>query len=152
MGIKVGEEEWYKLSELQGDEAELGWADAQKEMDGFELPIPRGFKILVLPQKVEEVSKGGIVLAAETTKALEITTNAGWVIAKGPKAYTNKEIFGDPPEVRCEVGDCILHHPTNGLDILLKRWDGKQLRIKVMNDDCVLCGPCNPASLVVSGY
>ena len=47
---------------------------------------PAGHKILVKPKPVEEKSKGGIILARDTERYQEATTE-GTVIALGPTAY-----------------------------------------------------------------
>ena len=47
---------------------------------------PAGHKILVKPKPIEEKSKGGIILARDTERYQEATTE-GTVVALGPTAY-----------------------------------------------------------------
>jgi co-chaperonin GroES (HSP10) len=49
---------------------------------------PTEFKVLILPKEVEEKTKGGIILAVETTEKEKWATIEGVLIAKAPLAFT----------------------------------------------------------------
>lgn len=49
---------------------------------------PTEFKVLVLPDPVEEVTKGGIFLAPETTNKEKFATTDGTIIAISHLAFT----------------------------------------------------------------
>jgi co-chaperonin GroES (HSP10) len=50
--------------------------------------IPTEFKVLILPKEVEEVTKGGIILAAQTTIAEKYATIEGTIIDLSHLAFT----------------------------------------------------------------
>lgn len=52
---------------------------------------PVGHRVLVLPDKVEEVSQGGIVLARSHVEREQSGTERGTVLALGPDAFYDKQ-------------------------------------------------------------
>lgn len=50
--------------------------------------VPTEFKVLILPKEVEEVTKGGIILAAQTTTAEKYATIEGTIVAISHLAFT----------------------------------------------------------------
>ena len=50
--------------------------------------MPTEFKVLILPKEVEEVTKGGIILAAETTNKEKFATVEGTIVALSHLAFT----------------------------------------------------------------
>lgn len=50
--------------------------------------VPTEFKVLILPKEVEEVTKGGIILAAQTTNAEKYATIEGEIVAISHLAFT----------------------------------------------------------------
>ena len=111
------------------------------------LPHPVGWRILIAPVKIEELSKGGIALVNESIKSEEYFRNVGKVLAIGQEAYSHEKfmktvlIDGEVKKVRsepwCKVGDIIGYHSFNGVNRLLKI-DGKTHSIKYINDDEVI--------------
>lgn len=83
---------------------------------------PVGWRVLIKPQEVKKVSKGGIILTTETTEAREQMGNTtGLVVAMGDQCYS------DVPTKWCEVGDKIIFAKYAGLLYLGK--DGNQYRM-----------------------
>ena len=67
-------------------------ADAKKESDGYErlkkkesnkLPRPTGWRILVLPFKMPEKTKGGLLLGQETLERQQVGSTCGLVLEDG---------------------------------------------------------------------
>jgi co-chaperonin GroES (HSP10) len=56
------------------------------------LPKPTGWRLLVLPFKMEEKTKGGIVLAETTLERQQVASQVGLVMAMGPQCYKDKLI------------------------------------------------------------
>lgn len=84
-------------------------------------PDELGFKItghnLVLqPVEVEEVTKSGIILTAQTIDDVKYLNNVCRVVQKGSLAYTQDAFKG---EVWCEVGDYVLIPKNSGQKFLL---------------------------------
>jgi co-chaperonin GroES (HSP10) len=83
---------------------------------------PVGWRVLIKPQEVREVSKGGIILNTEMGKDREQMGNTtGIVIAVGSQCYA------DEPHPWCEVGDKVIFAKYAGLMYLGK--DGHKYRM-----------------------
>ena len=60
----------------------------KKEIDeSSKLPEPTGWRILVLPFKQKEKTKGGILLADETVERSQVASTCGLVLRMGPHCY-----------------------------------------------------------------
>ena len=71
---------------------------------------PVGWRILILPQEVREMSDGGIILTSESTKEREQMANTtGVVVAMGDQCYA------DEPTPWCKVGDKVIFAKYAGL-------------------------------------
>ena len=55
-----------------------------------QLPVPSGWRLLVLPFTPREKTKGGILIAQESLDKLRVATNCGYVLSMGPLAYQDK--------------------------------------------------------------
>ena len=55
------------------------------------LPKPTGWRLLVLPFKMKETTKGGLVLAETTLERQQVASQVGLVMAMGPQCYKDKE-------------------------------------------------------------
>ena len=83
---------------------------------------PVGWRVLVKPQEVKQMSKGGIILSTDTNKEREQMGNTtGVVVAMG------EQCFADEPQPWCGVGDKIIFAKYAGLLYLGK--DGCQYRM-----------------------
>lgn len=84
--------------------------------------IPRGHRVLVLPDQVEEKSAGGIVVVTGSDmKKEELAQINGKVIAMGNTCYH------DQTEPWCELGDTVIFGKYSGL--FYTGDDGKKYRI-----------------------
>ena len=82
------------------------------------LPQPVGWRILVLPFKAQEKTKGGVILTDKTVEDSQLTASVALVLATGPDAYNDKEKFPNGPW--CEQGDWVV----------FGRYAGSRLRIE----------------------
>jgi chaperonin GroES len=83
---------------------------------------PVGWRVLIKPQEVKEVSQGGIILTTEKSKEREQMANTtGIVIAMGDQCYA------DEPTPWCKVGDKVIFAKYAGLLYLGK--DGASYRM-----------------------
>ena len=83
---------------------------------------PVGWRVLIKPQEVKEVSQGGIILSTDKGKEREQMANTtGIVIAMGAECYA------DEPSPWCKVGDKVIFAKYAGL--LYKGRDGKEYRM-----------------------
>jgi len=96
-----------------------------------QLPVPSGWRLLVLPFSPREKTKGGILIAQESLDKLRIATNCGYVLEMGPLAYHDKEKFPTGPW--CKKGDWVVFARYAGSRLPI---EGGEVRI--LNDDEVL--------------
>ena len=103
----------------------------KKPLEEMSLPKPTGWRILVLPYKAKEKTKGGIILSDKTITESQIATNCGLVMDIGPDAYNDKDKFPNGPW--CKKKDWVLFARYAGSRIYI---DGGEIR--VLNDDEIL--------------
>ena len=96
-----------------------------------QLPVPSGWRLLVLPFTPKEKTKGGVFIAQESLEKLRIATNCGYVLKMGPLAYHDKEKFTTGPW--CKKGDWVIFARYAGSRLPI---EGGEVRI--LNDDEVL--------------
>ena len=103
----------------------------KKPLEEMSLSKPTGWRILVLPYKAKEKTKGGIILSDKTVNDSQIATNCGLVLDMGPDAYNDKDKFPNGPW--CKKKDWVLFARYAGSRIYI---DGGEIR--VLNDDEIL--------------
>ena len=64
--------------------------------DSAKLPKPTGWRLLVLPFKQKEKTKGGIILAEDTIERSQVASTCGLVLDMGPHCY-DKERYPEGP-------------------------------------------------------
>ena len=106
-----------------------------------ELPVPSGWRILVLPFTPKEKTKGGIIIAQESLDKARIATNCGYVVKMGPMAYGDKEKF--PTGAWCKQGDWVIFARYAGSRLPI---EGGEVRL--LNDDEVLGTIKDPESVL----
>ena len=105
------------------------------------LPQPTGWRILILPFKMKEKTKGGIIMGQDTLEKQQVASQCGNVLAVGPHAYQDKERFPNGPW--CKVGDWIMFARYAGSRIKI---EGGEVRL--LNDDEVLATIKNPEDIL----
>jgi co-chaperonin GroES (HSP10) len=105
------------------------------------IPRPTGWRIVILPYRGAEKTKGGIVLANQTQEKQQLTTVCGYVLAVGDLAYKDEGKF--PNGAWCEKGDWVIFGRYAGARIGL---DGGEIRI--LNDDEILARINNPEDIL----
>jgi co-chaperonin GroES (HSP10) len=73
--------------------------------------IPVGYRVLVEPDKVEEVSKGGIIVTTTNKKLEQQAQVKGTVIALGTECWRESKAPW------CKVGDKVLYQKHVGMRI-----------------------------------
>ena len=104
------------------------------------LPNPTGWRMIVLPFKMREKTKGGIVLAETTLEKQQVASQCGLVLRMGPHCY-DKERYPEGPW--CKKGDWIIFARYAGSRIKI---DGGEIRL--LNDDEVLGTIGDPKDLI----
>jgi chaperonin GroES len=137
----------YALAEKYKEESEK---KRQEEVDGYErlktkeatkLPAPTGWRMLILPFKMKEKTKGGLYLGQDTLERQQVGSTCGLVLAMGPDCYGDKEKFSEGPW--CKKGDWVIFARYAGSRIQI---DGGEVRL--LNDDEVLATIDNPEDIL----
>jgi chaperonin GroES len=105
------------------------------------LPKPTGWRLLVLPFKMKEKTKGGIVLAETTLERQQVASQVGLVMAMGPDCYKDKERYPDGPW--CKEKDWVMFARYAGSRIKI---EGGEMRL--LNDDEVLATIDSPEDIL----
>ena len=82
-------------------------SEEQKEVtnEKAKLPKPTGWRMLVLPFRMDEKTKGGVLLGNETLDRQQVASQCGNVLAMGDACYVDKERYPNGPW--CKVGDWV---------------------------------------------
>ena len=105
------------------------------------LPKPVGWRILVLPFKAKQQTKGGVILTDKTIEDSQLTASVALVLDTGDDAYKDKEKFPNGPW--CKQGDWVV----------FGRYAGSRLKIeggevRLLNDDEILGTVDDPADIL----
>ena len=109
--------------------------------ESTKLPQPTGWRMLVLPFKMKETTKGGIIMGQDTLEKQQVASQCGNILAMGPDAYGDKKRFPDGPW--CKVGDWVMFARYAGSRIKI---EGGEVRL--LNDDEDLATIKNPEDIL----
>ena len=109
--------------------------------ESTKLPQPTGWRILILPFKMNQKTKGGVILGESTLEKQQVASQCGNVLAVGPHAYQDKDRFPNGPW--CKVGDWVMFARYAGSRIKI---EGGEVRL--LNDDEVLATSEKPADIL----
>ena len=115
------------------------------EKEEPKLPKPTGWRLLVLPFKMKETTKGGLVLAETTLERQQVASQVGLVMAMGPQCYKDKERYPEGPW--CKEKDWVMFARYAGSRIKI---DGGEMRL--LNDDEVLATIDSPEDILHEFY
>jgi len=110
------------------------------------LPVPTGYRMLVVPYTQPGKTRGGILLAESTLKIEELATTIGYVIALGPDCY--KDPLKYPMGPWCKKGDYVLFGRYAGARIMMQGEKDDNLPLRLLNDDEVLAKIDHPEDFV----
>ena len=112
-----------------------------KKKEEPKLPKPTGWRLLVLPFKMKEKTKGGVILAEDTLERQQVASQVGLVLAMGPQCYKDKERYPEGPW--CKEKDWVMFARYAGSRIKI---DGGGIRL--LNDDEVLATIDSPEDIL----
>ena len=95
------------------------------------LPNPTGWRLLVMPFRVKEETKGGIIIAQETLDRARTAVQVGYVLKMGDLCYKDEDKFQTGPW--CKEKDWVIFARYAGSRMEI---DGGEIRL--LNDDEVL--------------
>ena len=105
------------------------------------LPKPTGYRVLILPFTLPEVTKGGIHIAKATLDKERIATVVGYVVAMGPDAYGDLNKFPEGPW--CKEGDWVIFGRYAGARFQIEGGD-----MRLLNDDEILATIDDPEAIL----
>ena len=105
------------------------------------LPMPTGWRMLVLPFRMKEKTDGGVIIGTETIDRQQVASQCGNVIAMGPDCYKDKNRFNDGPW--CKLGDWVVFARYAGSRIEI---EGGEVRL--LNDDEILATVQDPTDIL----
>ena len=133
--VKLALQEKYKEEDknLNQKQKDLSKKESSK------LPEPTGWRILILPFKMKEKTKGGLYLGQDTLEKQQIGSNCGMILKMGSQCY-DKERYPEGPW--CKEGDWVVYARYAGSRIQI---DGGEVRL--LNDDEILATIENPEDI-----
>ena len=97
--------------------------------------------MLVLPFKMNEKTKGGVLLGQETLDRQQVASQCGSVLAMGDACYRDKERYPHGPW--CAVGDWVVFARYAGSRIEI---EGGEVRL--LNEDEILATVQDPTDIL----
>ena len=81
-------------------------SEEQKEVtkEKAKLPEPTGWRLIVLPFKMDEKTKGGIIMNESTLEKQQVASQCGNVLAMGPQCYKDKRDIQKDRGARLVIG------------------------------------------------
>ena len=109
--------------------------------ESTKLPQPTGWRILILPFKMGEKTKGGILMGQDTLEKQQVASQCGNILAMGPDCYRDKDRYKQGSW--CKVGDWVMFARYAGSRIKI---EGGEVRL--LNDDEILATIKNPEDIL----
>ena len=138
--IKYALADKYEEENKKIEDKEQKTYERLKTKESDKLPQPTGWRMLLLPFKMKEKTKGGLILGQETLEKQQVASQCGLVLAMGPHCY-DKEKFPEGPW--CKKGDWVVFGRYAGSRIQI---DGGEVRL--LNDDEVLATIDRPEDIL----
>tara|TARA_R100001086_G_scaffold83482_2_gene40809 strand:- start:1285 stop:1707 length:423 start_codon:yes stop_codon:yes gene_type:complete len=111
------------------------------ESHADKLPVPTGYRILILPFEPKATTRGGIMLAKQTLEKEKVAAIVGLVVSLGPSAYADQDKFPDGPW--CKEGDWVIFGRYAGARFRIEGGD-----MRLLNDDEILAVISDPESIL----
>ena len=103
--------------------------DTRTELE--KLPTPAGWRLVVMPLKIKEKTKGGVLLTDKVVEESQWTTNVGLVMKMGDLCYQDKTKFPSGPW--CKEGQFVVYGRYSGA-----RFKTKYGEHRILNDDEII--------------
>ena len=128
-------------SYLKGNEKKVKEEKKEEGPALDKVPQATGWRMVVLPFKGVEKTKGGLLLTDKAIEEQQLTTNVGLILNMGPDAYADKNKFPNGPW--CKNGDWVVFARYAGSRVKI---EGGEIRI--LNDDEVLAKLKDPKDVL----
>jgi co-chaperonin GroES (HSP10) len=107
------------------------------------LPDPVGYRLLVAPVVIRDLTNGGIAIPENVKESLNYFRSFGKVLKMGDDAYNHDKFHGKP---WCKVGDIIQYQCYDGQVVHVCPGD-MVYTFRILNDDSVFTTVKNPKTL-----
>lgn len=131
----------YKAEESARKAAEQEAKEEPTKTNLERLPDPTGWRLLVMPFRVKEETKGGIIIAQETLDRARTAVQVGYVLKMGNLCYKDDNKYPTGPW--CKKKDWVIFARYAGSRMEI---DGGEIRM--LNDDEVLGTIKNPEDII----
>ena len=115
--------------------------EENKEPAMERVPQATGWRMVILPYKGVEKTKGGLLLTDKAIEEQQLTTNVVLILSMGSDAYADKNKFPNGPW--CKKGDWVVFAKYAGSRV---RIEGGEIRI--LNDDEILAKLKDPKDVL----
>ena len=112
-----------------------------KKLEKEQIPQPTGWRMIVLPFKMDEKTTGGVLITETTLERQQVASQCGLVLEMGPQCYNDKERYPEGPW--CKVNDWVVFARYAGSRLQI---EGGEIRL--LNDDEILATVKDPKSLI----
>ena len=112
-----------------------------EKKDSAKIPVPTGWRLLVLPFKQKEKTKGGIIMTDDSIERSQVASTCGVVLKMGPDCYRDKERYPDGPW--CKEKDWVVFARYAGSRIEI---EGGEVRL--LNEDEILATVQDPTDIL----
>ena len=133
--VKLALQEKYNEEDKKENQKQENLIDKESS----KLPKPTGWRILVLPFKMKEKTKGGIIMSETTIERQQVASQCGLVISMGDQCYDKER---SPEGPWCKKGQWVVFARYAGSRIQI---DGGEVRL--LNDDEILATIENPEDI-----
>ena len=106
--VKYALAEKYDQENREKNQKEVDAHERLKTKESEKLPRPTGWRMLILPFKMKEKSKGGIIFGQETLEKQQVGSTCGLVLAQGPDCYNDKTRYQKARGARQVIGCSLL--------------------------------------------
>tara|TARA_A100001011_G_scaffold291977_1_gene303620 strand:+ start:2368 stop:2745 length:378 start_codon:yes stop_codon:yes gene_type:complete len=104
-------------------------------------PQPTGYRILIVMPKVDEKTKGGVLLPADLRNREDVASIIGKVVTIGPDAYPDTDAKFSKG-AWCEVGDWVMLSKYSG-----HRFECDGCEMRIVNDDAIIGVVSDPTKI-----
>ena len=111
------------------------------KQDSEKLPQPTGWRMLVLPFKMKEKTKGGLYMAETTLERQQVASQTGLVLRMGPDCYRDKDRYPEGPW--CKEGDWVVFGRYAG-----SRFKVDIGEVRILNDDEIIGTVSDPQNII----
>lgn len=117
------------------------------EISTDDMPVPVGWRLLIQPIKVEEMTASGIALPKSAQEAKEYLRCVGKVISMGPLCYRHNKFEGGEPW--CKIGDWVVFGEYVGRNLKIRNQAGGLTDVRLISDDEVVSRIPNPEAVLI---